>query len=89
MQNTDGVIHSAAPVISGAHQDIVMYAKNESERLLYVRTNQKKLRVDDYIHLRDAIANDGNTNNVGQLMILLSTVTGSPRGTCMNTLKML
>ena len=34
--------------ISGTHQDIVMYAKNESEQLLYVRINQKKLRMDDY-----------------------------------------
>ena len=56
-----------------------MYAKIESERLLYVRLNQKKLRVDEYIHLRDAIANDGDTKNLGQLMILPSTFTGSPR----------
>ncbi|KIH43640.1 hypothetical protein ANCDUO_26349, partial [Ancylostoma duodenale] len=41
------------------HQFVVdMYAKIESERLLYIRLNQRKLRVDDYIHLRDAIAND-------------------------------
>jgi len=62
------------------HQFVVdMYAKIESERLLFVRLNQKKLRVNEYIHLRDAIANDGNSNNVGQLMILPSTFTGSPR----------
>ena len=62
------------------HQFIVdMYAKIESERLLYVRLNQKKLRVDDYVHLRDAIANDDNANNLGQLVILPSTFTGSPR----------
>ena len=62
------------------HQYVVdMYAKIESERLLFVRLNQKKLRVDDYIHLRDAIANDGNVTNLGQLVILPSTLTGSPR----------
>lgn len=37
------------------HQYIVdMYAKIESERLLYIRLNQKQLRVENYIHLRDA-----------------------------------
>lgn len=62
------------------HQYVVdMYAKIESERLLYVRLHQKELRVDNYIHLRDAIANDGNVNNLGQLLILPSTFTGSPR----------
>ena len=61
------------------HQFIVdMYVKIESERLCFIRLNQKKLRVDEYIHLRDAIANDGNTNNLGQLVILPSTFTGSP-----------
>ena len=62
------------------HQFVVdMYAKIESERLLFVRLNQKKLRVDDYIHLKDAIANDGNVNNVGKLVILPSSFIGSPR----------
>ena len=44
-----------------------------------MRLNQKKLRVDDYIHLRDVVVGDGNTNNLGQLVILPSTFTGSPR----------
>ncbi|RCN45090.1 hypothetical protein ANCCAN_08900 [Ancylostoma caninum] len=62
------------------HQFIVdMYAKIESERLLYIRLNQKKLRVDDNIHLRDAIANDGDSTDVGRLVILPATFTGSPR----------
>jgi hypothetical protein len=62
------------------HQFVVdMYAKIESERLLFIRLNQKKLRVDDYIHLRDAVANDGNVTDIGQLAILPSTFTGSPR----------
>ncbi|KIH55919.1 hypothetical protein ANCDUO_13913 [Ancylostoma duodenale] len=62
------------------HQFIVdMYAKIESERILYVRLNQRKLRVDDYIHLRDAVANDGNSTDVERLVILPATFTGSPR----------
>ncbi|CAF1413916.1 unnamed protein product [Adineta ricciae] len=62
------------------HQFIVdMYAKIEAERLLFVRTHQQELRVDDYIHLKDAIANDGKADNIGQLVILPSTFTGSPR----------
>ena len=38
-----------------------MYAKIESERLLYIRLNQTKLRSEHYIHLRDAVINDGNS----------------------------
>lgn len=35
------------------HQFIVdMYAKIESERLLFIRLNQQKLRAEEYIHLR-------------------------------------
>ncbi|CAF1544942.1 unnamed protein product [Adineta ricciae] len=56
-----------------------MYAKIESERLLFVRLNQKKLRVDEYIHLKDAITSDGKADNIGQLVIFPSTFTGSPR----------
>ncbi|GBL81971.1 hypothetical protein AVEN_50553-1 [Araneus ventricosus] len=42
------------------HQYLVdMYAKIEAERLLFIRLNQKKLRIDEYIHLKeDAIKND-------------------------------
>lgn len=62
------------------HQFIVdMYAKIETERLLFIRLNQKKLRVDNYIHLHDAIANDGNVNDIGKMVILPATFTGSPR----------
>ena len=62
------------------HQFVVdMYAKIESERLLYIRLNQTKLRSEQYIHLRDAVINDGNTTNVGRLTILPSSYTGSPR----------
>lgn len=56
-----------------------MYAKVESEHLLFIRLNQKKLRAENYIHLRDAIATDGNVDDVGKLVILPSTHIGSPR----------
>ena len=55
-----------------------MYAKIESERLLFIRLNQTKLRSEQYIHLRDAVVNDGNTTNVGRLTILPSSYAGSP-----------
>ncbi|GFW51147.1 ATP-dependent DNA helicase [Trichonephila clavipes] len=64
------------------HQYIVdMYAKIETERLLYIRLNQTELRSEQYIHLRDAIFNDGNVNpnELGRMAILPSTFTGSPR----------
>ncbi|XP_036338649.1 uncharacterized protein LOC118748385 [Rhagoletis pomonella] len=62
------------------HQYIVdMYAKIETERLNFIRFNQRKLRSEEYIHLRDAINNDRNVNNIGQMVILPSTYTGSPR----------
>jgi hypothetical protein len=58
-----------------------MYVKIETERLLYIRLNQTKLRSEEYIHLRDAIINDGNvnTNELGKMVILPATFTGSPR----------
>lgn len=64
------------------HQYIVdMYAKIETERILYIRHHQSKLRADDYIHLRDALhqQNDINPNALGQAVILPATFTGSPR----------
>ncbi|XP_050683986.1 uncharacterized protein LOC126978909 [Leptidea sinapis] len=56
-----------------------MQAKIEAERLLFIRLNQNKLRTDEYIHLRDAVANDGDVENLGRLVILPSTFIGSPR----------
>lgn len=56
-----------------------MFAKVESERLLFIRLNQKKLRAEDYIHLRDAINVDGTGQSVGQRVILPSSFTGSAR----------
>lgn len=56
-----------------------MYAKIEYERLLFIRLNQKKLRADNYIHLRDAISNDTKASDIGKKIILPSSHIGSPR----------
>lgn len=56
-----------------------MYVKIETERLNFIRHNQSKLRVDEYVHLRDAMANDSDVNNIGRPFILPSSFTGSPR----------
>lgn len=62
------------------HQFAVdMYVKIETERLTYIRLNQRQLRSEEYIHLRDAINVDGNVNNVGRMTILPATYIGSPR----------
>ena len=61
------------------HQYITdMYAKVEAERLNYIRFNQKRLRADEYIHLKYAVRGD-NTRDLGQLIILPSSFTGGPR----------
>ncbi|XP_048514946.1 uncharacterized protein LOC125501873 [Athalia rosae] len=56
-----------------------MYVKVETERLAFIRSNQAKLRSEDYIHLRDVIHSDGDVQNIGRLTILPSSYTGSPR----------
>ena len=56
-----------------------MYAKIEAERLSFFRMNQSTLRVDDYIHLRDAVEKDRNPESLGQMIILPSTFTEGPR----------
>lgn len=56
-----------------------MYAKIETERLEFIRHNQRKLRSDEYIHLRDAMINDRSIDDMGKLVILPSTFIGSPR----------
>ncbi|XP_044592333.1 uncharacterized protein LOC123270358 [Cotesia glomerata] len=62
------------------HQFVVdMYVKVETERLTYIRLNQKKLRSEEYIHLRDAMNVDQDPNNIGRLTILPATYVGSPR----------
>jgi len=56
-----------------------MYVKVETERLNFIRFNQSKLRSDEYIHLRDAIATERDAANIGRLTILPATHVGSPR----------
>ncbi|UYV80670.1 hypothetical protein LAZ67_19001334 [Cordylochernes scorpioides] len=51
----------------------------ESERLSFIRRNQKKLRTENYIHLQDALRADENLANIGQIVILPSSFTGGPR----------
>ena len=70
------------------HQYAVdMFAKVILERLLYIRTHQKELRAESYIHLRDGINNDVGGENLGQLFILPSSFM-AVRGICMKGRKM-
>lgn len=56
------------------------YCKIETERLQFIRREQRSLRADCYQHLRDALLHDdGDPRNVGQRVILPSTFTGGPR----------
>ncbi|XP_063995624.1 uncharacterized protein LOC135172981 [Diachasmimorpha longicaudata] len=59
-----------------------MFAKVQSERLRFIRYNQAKLRSEEYIHLRDAVAGniDGNLNpnDIGKSFILPSSYIGGP-----------
>uniref|UniRef100_A0A1I7VQS8 Helitron_like_N domain-containing protein n=1 Tax=Loa loa TaxID=7209 RepID=A0A1I7VQS8_LOALO len=57
---------------------IDMYAKIETKRLTFIRLNQTKLRFEEYIHLRHAAVNYGNSINVGSLTILPSSYAGNP-----------
>ncbi|XP_044583531.1 uncharacterized protein LOC123264352 [Cotesia glomerata] len=56
-----------------------MYAKIEGERLRYLRYNQLKLRVEEYIHLRDAIVNNADAAEISNSVILPSSYVSSPR----------
>ncbi|XP_063920741.1 uncharacterized protein LOC135135573 [Zophobas morio] len=57
-----------------------MYAKIETERLNYIRYNQAYLRVDSYVHLKDAIGRqDTDIVQLGNRVVLPSSFTGSPR----------
>lgn len=60
---------------------VYMYVKIESERLRYISLNQSRLRAENYVHLQDAVRNDAqvNANDVGQMVILPSSVVNSPR----------
>ena len=49
------------------------------EHLPFLRLNRTKLRSEEYIHLRDAVVNDGNTTNHGKVTILPSSYIGCLR----------
>jgi hypothetical protein len=53
-----------------------MYVKIESERLRYLQFNQKKLRAEEYIHLRDTIVNNADANQISNAVILPSPYIG-------------
>lgn len=54
-------------------------AKAERERLNFLRHYQGKLRVEDYLHLRDAInQNDAQASDLGKVVVLPSIFTGGP-----------
>jgi hypothetical protein len=56
------------------------YAAIEQSRLNYLRRNQKKLRVDLYQGLQDALeAGDTDTTTLGKRIVLPSSFTGGPR----------
>ena len=56
-----------------------MFCKFEGEQLLYLKLNQKDLRVESYEHLRDALVNDKDLHEVGKTTVLPSSHVGSPR----------
>ncbi|XP_044575150.1 uncharacterized protein LOC123258957 [Cotesia glomerata] len=57
-----------------------MYAKIETERLNWIRNNQKKLRSEEYVLLKDALTkNDGQSSTIGKMVVLPSSFTGGPR----------
>lgn len=75
--NVQNIFHYCGKLTNQYFVD--MYTKIELGRLKYLRSNQKKLRADEYIHLRDALRNDGDPNEVGKRIILPSSFIGSPR----------
>ncbi|XP_077564699.1 uncharacterized protein LOC144180185 [Haemaphysalis longicornis] len=59
---------------------VVMYAKIESERLMFISNNQAQLRADSYINLKDAVGRkDADASQLGHLVVLRASLTGGPR----------
>jgi len=46
---------------------------------IYIRLNQQKFRMEEYVYLRDAMNVDGNAYNISQLTILPATYVRSSR----------
>lgn len=51
----------------------------ELKQLLFIKLNQKKLRSEEYIPLRDVISNDGDISNIEKMTILSAMYTGNSR----------
>ena len=56
-----------------------MYAKIEVKILAFIRFNQEQLRTENYDNVKDAMNNYGEAHNLGQIVILPSSYTGSPQ----------
>lgn len=78
-RNSDNIILYFKELFQQLAVDV--FATIENERLRYIFLNQNTLRADQYIHLQDALAIDGNVdpNDLGQIVILPSSFTNSPR----------
>jgi hypothetical protein len=65
------------------HQFLVgIYAKIETERLNFLKHNQRQLRAENYIHLKDSVDREGaqrEVRDVGRVVLLPSSFTGGPR----------
>ena len=62
------------------HQFLVdQFSKIEGERLAYIGSHQRQLRIDQFQHLCNAINNNGvDAENTGILVIFSSSYTGRP-----------
>nr|CAH7736442.1 unnamed protein product [Callosobruchus chinensis] len=60
---------------------VLAYVRIESQRLLFLRMNQKQLRADNYNNLMDSLYNNDREmgQGIGKIIILPSTYVGSPR----------
>ena len=64
-------------IVSPIHHWYV--CKDLIRTFLFISLNHTRLRSEQYIHLQDAVLNDGNTTNVGRLTILPSSYADSHR----------
>ena len=65
------------PILSPIHRRYV--CRNLSRTFDDHLFQSEQASLPEYIHLRDAVVNDGNTTNVGRLTIMPSSYTGSQR----------
>ncbi|GBP21184.1 hypothetical protein EVAR_11215_1 [Eumeta japonica] len=58
---------------------IKICTQNKSRTDALHKTESEEIRTEEYIHLRDAIVNDSNIDDIGTMVILPSSYIGSPR----------